>query len=447
MGKGVLRRIPEVFDCWFESGSMPYAQSHYPFSINDEQFMKQFPGNFIAEGLDQTRGWFYTLMVISTAVKGVAPFKNVIVNGIVLAEDGTKMSKSKKNYPDPVFVAEEYGADACRLYLCNSPVVRAESLQFRETGVKGVVREVFLPWFNAYRFLVQNISRYEQTTGQKFVFNPAVKTQVGPESNLMDRWIVSATQNLIKLVRSEMDNYHLYNVVRPLLSFLENLTNWYVRLNRPRMRGDEGDAEALRSLTILFDVLLSTTTLMACITPFLTEHMYQNLRNGLREEDKDLNQPSIHFLQIPQADESLLNEEVERRVARMQSAIENGRLVRERNAIGLRTPLASVTLVDADPKALADFQEVAGYIKDELNCLELITEGNEDAFLSYKCQPDNKLIGGALKKAFDKKLKKAIEDLSSAQLRDYLKNGSLMIGNVKIESGWLKVVKEFNAEY
>jgi isoleucyl-tRNA synthetase len=128
MGKGVLRRIPEVFDCWFESGSMPFAQSHYPFSINDEEFNKGFPANFIAEGLDQTRGWFYTLMVISTAVKGCAPFKNLIVNGIVLAEDGTKMSKSKKNYPDPMSVAKNYGADATRLYLCNSPVVRAESL-------------------------------------------------------------------------------------------------------------------------------------------------------------------------------------------------------------------------------------------------------------------------------------------------------------------------------
>jgi len=127
-GKGVLRRIPEVFDCWFESGSMPFAQSHYPFGISDEEFMKKFPANFIAEGLDQTRGWFYTLMVISTIVKGCAPFKNLIVNGIVLAADGAKMSKSKKNYPDPMNIAKNYGADACRLYLCNSPVVRAESL-------------------------------------------------------------------------------------------------------------------------------------------------------------------------------------------------------------------------------------------------------------------------------------------------------------------------------
>jgi len=129
-GRGDLRRIPEVFDCWFESGSMPFAQSHYPFSNPEEEHSKSFPCDFIAEGLDQTRGWFYTLMAISTAVKGCAPFKNLIVNGIVLAEDGTKMSKSKKNYPDPMWVADQYGADACRLYLCNSPVVRAEPLKF-----------------------------------------------------------------------------------------------------------------------------------------------------------------------------------------------------------------------------------------------------------------------------------------------------------------------------
>ena len=143
----------DLIDVWFDSGSMPYAQLHYPFE-NKEIFANRFPADFIAEGTDQTRGWFYTLMVISTALFDKPPFKNLIVNGLVLAEDGNKMSKSKKNYPDPLSVAEEYGADAVRLYLCNSPVVRAESLQFAEGGVKGVVRGVFLPWFNAYRFLI-----------------------------------------------------------------------------------------------------------------------------------------------------------------------------------------------------------------------------------------------------------------------------------------------------
>jgi isoleucyl-tRNA synthetase len=164
-GKGLLRRIPEVFDCWFESGSMPFAQSHYPFSTTEEEFNKGFPANFIAEGLDQTRGWFYTLNVISTAVMDKNPYHNLIVNGIVLAEDGKKMSKSLQNYPDPMNIFKDYGADACRLYLCNSPVVRAEELRFKESGVKDIVKDVFLPWFNAYRFLIQSTSRWEKTSG------------------------------------------------------------------------------------------------------------------------------------------------------------------------------------------------------------------------------------------------------------------------------------------
>jgi isoleucyl-tRNA synthetase len=153
-----------------------------------------------------------------------------------------------------------------------------------------------LPWFNAYRFLVQNISRYEQSTGKNFVFDSKLKNTLGPDANFMDRWIISANQNLIKYVRYEMDNYKLYNVVKPLLQFLEELTNWYVRLNRPRMKGDEGIEQQQKSLNILFEVLLSTTTLMSCITPFLTETMYQNLRNGIDPKDRDLYQKSVHFL-------------------------------------------------------------------------------------------------------------------------------------------------------
>lgn len=184
-------------------------------------------------------------MVISTAVKKCAPFKNLIVNGIVLAEDGSKMSKSKKNYPDPMFVAHQFGADACRLYLCNSPVVRAEPLKFASEGVKGIVRDVFLPWFNAYRFLIQNISRLEKTTQTQFTFDPTLKSKLSgkADANIMDKWIIAANQNLIKFVRDEMDNYRLYNVVKHMLSFLEQLTNWYVRLNRSRMKGEEGVEE------------------------------------------------------------------------------------------------------------------------------------------------------------------------------------------------------------
>ena len=445
-GKGVLRRIPEVFDCWFESGSMPFASQHYPFSMTEDEFAKKFPGDFIAEGLDQTRGWFYTLMVISSIVKGCAPFKNLIVNGIVLAEDGSKMSKSKRNYPDPLFVCKNYGADATRLYLCNSPVVRAESLQFKEVGVKAVIREIFLPWFNSYRFLIQNISRYEQTNGVNFMYDSKMMENL-KDANLMDKWIISATQSLIKYVRHEMESYKLYMVVKPLLSFLEKLSNWYVRLNRPRMKGEEGPVEQQRSLNVLFEVILTTSTLMSSITPFITEHMYQNLRNGINDADAHLKMESVHFLQIPDVNHNLIDEAVEQRVSRMQSAIENGRLIRDRKNIPVKTPLSTVVLVDSDPQAIKDFEEVKNYIMEELNCLELKTEQNEDNFVSYKCEPDNKEIGSVLKKAYDKKLKTEIQNLSTGQLREYLKEGTIKVGGHDILNGWLKVEKIFKEEY
>lgn len=167
----MLHRIDEVFDCWFESGSMPYGQQHYPFSMSEEEFSKRFPADFIGEGLDQTRGWFYTLNVISTAIRNDTPYKNLIVNGIVLAHNGKKMSKSKKNYPDPMDLVSKQGADAIRLYMINSPLVKAEPLSFKEEGVQSVIKDIFLPWYNAYRFLIQNISRWEKENKKNFVFD------------------------------------------------------------------------------------------------------------------------------------------------------------------------------------------------------------------------------------------------------------------------------------
>ena len=250
MGKGRLRRIDEVFDCWFESGAMPYAQVHYPFSTSEEEFKDIFPADFIGEGIDQTRGWFYTLNVLSTALFNSNPYKNLIVNGLVLAQDGKKMSKRLKNYPDPWDVIQKYGADAIRIYLVNSPLVRAETLNMKEEGVKAVIRDVLLPWYNAYRFLIQNIQRYESQTGQSFVHQP--QTQV---SNFMDKWIQASAQNLVSLVRVEMEKYRLYTVVPKLLSFLENLTNWYVRLNRMRLKGETETHDWLTALNVLFEVI------------------------------------------------------------------------------------------------------------------------------------------------------------------------------------------------
>lgn len=200
MGKGDLKRIEEVFDCWFESGCMPYAQQHYPFE-NKEKFEKSFPGDFIAEGLDQTRGWFYTLLVLGTHLFGKIPMKNVVVNGMVLAEDGKKMSKRLKNYPDPSEVLSKYGADALRLYMINSPVVRAEPLRFKEAGVKDVVAKVLLPLWNSYKFFEGQVQLLKKDEGIDYVFDPSSEST---NTNVMDRWILANTQSLLKFVNEEM---------------------------------------------------------------------------------------------------------------------------------------------------------------------------------------------------------------------------------------------------
>lgn len=365
----------------------------------------------------------------------------------MLANDGTKMSKRKQNYPEPELVAKSHGADAVRLYLCNSPVVRAESLKFSEDDVQAVVREIFLPWFNAYRFLIQNITRFEIETGENFVFDKDMKFKLTEADNFTDRWIISATQNMLKHSRSEMEAYHLYNVVKPLLSFLEQLTNWYVRLNRDRMKGEKGTADAKMSLNILFDVLISTNMLMSSITPFLTEHMYQNLRNGISPSDEDLFQESIHFLQIPDVAHDLIDEAVELKMKRMQDVIINGRTLRDRNTLSLKTPLRELTIVDADAQMLKDCQENEMYILDELNIFKLNVEAEEDKFVVYSCKPDNTLMGRALGKKFSKDLKKKIADLTNDDLRAYIKNGSVKVDDITIEQNWLSVQRSFNKEW
>ncbi len=292
------------------------------------------------------------------------------------------MSKSKGNYPDPMEIVKKYGADACRLYLCNSPLMRAEPLKFREEGVKSVIRDVFLPWYNAYRFLIQNINRWEKATQKNFVFDPNFKKST-QSMNIMDKWILAANQILIKNVRTEMDGYRLYTVVAQLLDFLSQLTNWYVRLNRLRLKGEQGADQQNASLNTLFEVTFNTTIMMACITPFMSEFIYQNMRNGISPEDKHLYADSIHFLSIPDYEEELIDERVVKRVERMQTSIVQGRYIRDLKAIGLRKPLQKVTIVNANPEVQEDLKELQTYIKEELNCIEFEIEPNEEEYVEY----------------------------------------------------------------
>ncbi|CAI8001069.1 Isoleucine--tRNA ligase, cytoplasmic, partial [Geodia barretti] len=344
-GNGVLKRVSEVFDCWFESGSMPYAQSHYPFE-NKKVFETTFPADFIAEGVDQTRGWFYTLLVVSTALFNKPPYKNLIVNGLVLASNGQKMSKRLKNYPDPMNVVKDYGADALRLYLVNSPVVRAESLRFQEKGVKDVVKDVFLPWFNAYRFLIQNVLRLKQEEGISFVhtadFSPA---------NTMDRWIISFTQSLVFFMKEEMAKYRLY--------YCGSSTG---EIHRPVDKlGELGKHECLDSMHTLFSVLYSMTRMLAPFTPFLTEHMFQNLRHLLPWELNDSN-ASLHYIMMPKPRPDLIDKEIERAVSLMQSVVETGRYIRDKVVVPIKFPLPEVVVIHRDPGSHDDLKKLENYI-------------------------------------------------------------------------------------
>ena len=250
---------------------------------------------------------------------------------------------------------------------------------------------------------------------------------------------------MIKYVRNEMDNYRLYNVVRHLVTFLENLTNWYVRLNRSRMKGESSVEDQRTALTILFDVLMSATQLMSPITPFMSEYLFQNLKNGLREGDP-LNVASIHFTSIPTYNEDLIDLDIEQTVERMQTAIEVGRLCRSRAVISMKYPLAKVKLIDSDQSVLASYNKLQSYITDELNCLELECDSNEDEYIQYRVEADNRALGKALGKKFDKAFKAALTNLSSDQIKGYLRDGRIEINGNEITDGMLKVIKAFKAE-
>jgi len=437
---GVLKRVEEVFDCWFESGSMPYAQLHYPFE-NQEYFEKGFPADFIAEGLDQTRGWFYTLMVISTGLFGKPAFKNLIVNGLVLAADGKKMSKRLKNYPDPNLVVSKYGADALRLYLINSPVVRAEPLRFQEAGVHEVVKSVCLPWFHAYRFFVENTLRYEKENQTTFV--PAVPTAASlAQANVMDAWILSAFQSLLKFVHQEMAAYRLYTVVPKLLEFIEQLTNWYVRMNRSRLKGKFGAADSAAALSTLFRVLLSLCKLMAPFTPFFVDFMYQNLRRALPVEQQS---ECVHYEMIPQADASQENPRVEERVKRMQKVIELGRLARDNAKITMRKPLRSALIVHNNAAYLEDVQALKQYVLDELNVRGLDTSSDVDKFILLKALPNRKALGGRFGKN-SPAFAKAIGELTHAQLLPIPHGGSVTISGEVLTSAEIDVQMQFQGD-
>lgn len=437
-GKGTLRRIEEVFDCWFESGSMPYSQAHYPFE-NKEKFESSFPADFVCEGIDQTRGWFYTLLILATHLFDTAPWKNLITTGLVLAADGKKMSKSLRNYPDPSLLINKYGADAVRLYLVNSPVVRGENLRFREEGVKEVLSSAFLPWLNSFRFFLGQVTLLKKETGNDFRYNPSA-----PQSdNVMDRWILARCQSLIKLVQEEMDAYRLYTVMDSLLVLIDELTNWYIRFNRRRLKGENGVEDTVAALNSLFEALFTLCRTMSSFTPFLTENIYQGLRALLPEQGPDDKQDyrSVHFLPFPAVRQEYFDPVIQRQFAALQSVIELSRALRERNTLPLRVPLKQLVVFHSDQQFLDDVKSLANYIEEELNVQELTLTTDEAACgVRFKLAADWPILGRKLKKDMGK-VKKGLENVTSDQAKQYTTSGKITVEGIDLGVEDLKVIR------
>ncbi|KAK1766144.1 tRNA synthetases class I-domain-containing protein [Phialemonium atrogriseum] len=440
-GKGVLRRVDEVFDCWFESGSMPYASNHYPFE-NADAFQKgRFPADFIAEGLDQTRGWFYTLSVLGNHLFGTSPFKNCIVNGLVLAEDGKKMSKSLKNYPDPSAVINLHGSDALRLYLINSPVVRAEPMRFKESGVKEVVSKVLLPLWNSYRFFYEQANLFKKITGNDFVAQSLASDK--GVSNVMDRWILADCQSMLRFINEEMNGYRLYTVVPRLLQVIDNLTNWYIRFNRKRIKGAAGLGieDTNEALSTLCQVLFTLVRALAPFMPFITEHIYGLLTPYLGDALAEFkNTQSVHFLSFPTVQENLFDEVIERKVSAMQAVIQLGRTTRERKNIALKTPLLSMVVI-ADTEFLADVESLLSYVKDELNVRDVILTTDEEKYnIVLEARVDWPTLGKKLKKNVQV-VRKALPSLKQEELKQYLRERKLTVGGIELEGDDLTIVR------
>ncbi|MDZ7685135.1 MAG: class I tRNA ligase family protein [Gammaproteobacteria bacterium] len=424
--EGTYRRVEEVLDCWFESGSMPYAQLHYPFE-NEELFAKGFPAEFIAEGLDQTRGWFYTLIVLGAALFDTHPFKNVIVNGIVMAEDGKKMSKRLRNYTAPDELMETYGADALRLLVINSGLVKAEEQRFSDEGVKDMVRRALLPWLNAFKFF--------ETYAAIDDWKPAAAFK--PSANIMDRWILSRLQSLKENISREMEGYRLYNVVPSLFDFIEDLTNWYIRLNRSRFWAEGMDEDKQAAYSTLYTTLFELNQTMAPFAPFLSEEIFQQMKPFSHIE-----QPiSVHLCSYPEPEKGLIDPTLERAVTRMQHIILLGRQKRNQEKIKTRYPLPELTVIHKDQALLDEIAKLANYLQAELNVKRVEYSTDEQQFIDLYAKPNSPVLGKRLGKDF-KRFKDLIEALSTEEINRLQATGEITLEGESFAADDILVFRE-----
>ncbi len=434
------RRTPEVLDCWFESGSMPYAQPHYPFE-NADWFKNNFPADFIAEGLDQTRGWFYTLTVLGAALFQKPAFKNVIVNGIILAEDGQKMSKRLKNYPDPNELIDRTSADAIRLFMCDSAAVKGEELKFSETGVKNIVRAVLLPLWNSLSLFVTYANADEGKS--QLTWRPG---DVLHSENELDRWILSDLQQLLSKVQAEMDAYRLFNVVPAVVEFIDDLTNWYIRRSRRRFWKSEDDQDKNFAYATLYTVLVEFSKVLAPFLPFLAEEIYQIL---VREPHANSalgkaagNPPvSVHLCDFPAFDAKLHDPALNAKMARVRQAVNLGRSLRSQHNIKNRQPLRTLIVVVRNEQQKREILDMEDLIREELNVKSVEVSLDESSLVTYKGKANFKSLGARLGKTM-KTVAEKVAKLSHEEIKSVLSGIPFSLEEGELTAEDILVVRE-----
>ncbi len=389
-----MTRVNEVIDCWFDSGAMPFAQHHYPFENSEEFDEELFPADFICEGIDQTRGWFYSLLAISTFVKGVSPYKNVLVNDLILDKEGKKMSKSRGNTVDPFTLLEKYGADATRWYLLYVSPVWTPT-KFDEEGLKEVQSKFFGTLRNVYNFFVLYSNTDKMNPKADFV-----EYNNRPE---LDRWILSKYNKLVKNVIEEMEAYDLMKAVRSIQEFVdEDLSNWYIRRARRRFWATELSEDKISVYNTTYEVLLGVSRLMAPFAPFLSDEIYKKLSG----------EESVHLAYYPEINETLIDAVVEERMDLIRDLVGLGRAAREKEKIKVRQPLQKI-LVDGKFEALIG--DMTQLLKEELNVKEVIFEKKLEKYMNYSLKPDFKAAGPILGKKV-KSLTKVLSTLDASEV-------------------------------
>jgi len=374
-----MKRIEKVMDCWFESGSMPFAQFHYPFE-NKEKFEENFPGDFISEYVGQVRAWFYYLHAISVGLFGKEAFKNVIVTGTVAGSDGKKMSKSLGNYTDSNILLDKYSADALRYLLVNSPLLNGDDFTLTDKDVSDIQRKLGTLW-NSYGFFVMyaNVDKWEIKQGVK---TPAYRTGRHGNASLLDKWIISKLHKLIKDVDENMLAYDLPNATKPMMDFIDELSNWYIRRSRKRFWKSEDDGDKNDAYQTLHYVLVELAKVMAPFTPFISEDIYKNLTGG----------ESVHLVDFPAADESLIDESLNEKMESTRNIITEALQLRAKNSIKVRQSLSELIITNYEMQE--DFMEI---MKEEVNVKNVIIKiGSEKKVeLNTEITPELKLEGQA----------------------------------------------------